>query len=268
MSRVDPNGTAASYSYGDDNRLETVTLERAATGESQSIRYTYDEAGDLTSVENDGVRTRINGWQPDAPAAYRPDPYGRVLSRTTEGTGAVLTSRFLYDAGDRITGITYPNGRLVARSYNGLGELTGMPGYLLEPPSYAGGLLERVVAGNGVSALWRYDRDGRLAGWEYLGPEGPLDSAGLEYDGAGNIVKRGEDRFFYDELNRLTGALLAGSFPVRSTAESTPIGSVREDVTGQGGLAFPQPEGGQAAEAGRGSRSWSSTGPPPRSAWI
>ena len=246
--RIDPNGTVASYRYSDNNRLETATLERAATGESQSISYTYDEAGVPTSVENGGVRTLLNGYRPDDPLGYRPDAYGRVLRKTTGGAGKVLASRFRYDAGDRLAEVIYPNGRPVAWSYNGLGELTGMPGYLLEPPVYGGGLLERVVAGNGVLASWGYDRDGRMAGWEYRGSGETVDSGRLEYDRAGNITRRNDDLFFYDGQNRLTAALLQGRFPVRSTAEAVPVGHAPEDVTGQQGLAFPQPDEGQTLE--------------------
>jgi len=150
-----------------------------------------------------------------------------------------LTISYSYDIMDRLTNIVYPNGRGVSYSYNQLGQVTGMPGYLAAPPIYgAGGLLTSVMAANGVTTEYDYDADGRLKSLSHRGPKGEvIKGYTYTYDKMGNIVQKNDDRYVYDEESRLVAAFLRGSFSTGAGASGEagrlPVLAAEEDVLGE-----------------------------------
>jgi YD repeat-containing protein len=223
---IDPNGTVGVYGYKDNYLLNTITLTNAALNQTKTIAYEYDEEGNLKRTTDDGVEVKYN--YSDA-GTYQPDAYKRIFSKRVNAGSNELVTRYTYDKGERVTSITYPNKRTVSYTYNTLGELTAMPGYLKEAPLYNGnGILERLVASNNIAATFGYDMDNRLTNMTY----GSIKQYDFTYDNANNIIMRNEDIFNYDEENRLIRADLEGTFGTNTNKIPKPVYTVHEDMFG------------------------------------
>ena len=89
------------------------------------------------------------------------------------------------------------------------GFLVGVPGYAAELTYHGNGTLAKVHHLNGTIDEISADPHGmsRPRSLSTLGSSGTLWSSGdFSYDAAGNIAGMGADRFFYDEVSRLTQA--------------------------------------------------------------
>ncbi len=104
----------------------------------------------------------------DENGLYLPDPYSRIRRVRKVLDGKAYTYRYDYDVMGRITAVTYPGGRSVNYTYNNLGQLERVPGYIEEALTYnADGLLEGYVARNNVFRQLLYDRNNRLTALRY-----------------------------------------------------------------------------------------------------
>jgi RHS repeat-associated protein len=133
----------------------------------------------------------------------------------------------------------------VEYSYNTLGELTGIPGYVTETSYNSRGMLEGITAANGINHSYSYDSNGRLEGLSYTNQGIILKSYGYTYDGANNIrsmVKDGysytqpqTSSYSYNSLNQLIFAGLEGKFELASDPHKDDqyTGRVLEDYEGQ-----------------------------------
>src|SRR5262249_28054571 len=145
----DPAGNVTAFTYGPLNRLTSVTDALGRT-----TLFGYDDRGNLiqTSYPDASVERIV----PDAvgdPAgftsrdgaviSYTRNAAGQVLSRTfadgthqdyaydargnlRTATDATSTTTFDYDAGDRLTRVTYPDGRFLAYTYDAAGRRARM----------------------------------------------------------------------------------------------------------------------------------------------
>jgi len=162
------DGTALEFSYDVDGNL-TMSENRRGV----SIDYTYDADGRLIS-QSDGS---------SGPVTYSYDAQGR-LTQAVDDRG---TTRFEYDSADRITKITYPEGRSFAYTYNEAGLRTSMTDH------------------TGDALFYEYDGLGRLIGLD--DEDGGI--VDYTYDGAGNLILEENGNgtvstFTYDAANRLT----------------------------------------------------------------
>ena len=239
--KTDPNDTSFTYSYNERNLLTAVSAVNGGT--TQSLSYRYDEAGSLVYASAGGVEIRYNGYTPGTESSYSADPYGRVLEKRTVVNGTVLEVGYGYDAGDRISSLSYPNGQCVSYSYNVLGDIKEIPGYSSGTPVYEGDLLKQISAANGVVTTFGYDDASRYESISYSGIAEYSLSYGYEYDDAGNIHYRStndgkQNEYLYDGLGRLKAVYLQGRFTVRSSEEAHSTGAVREDLFGSKKLSF------------------------------
>ncbi len=237
LTSTDPNGTSASYEYTSDYRVKRIAMGNPS-GKSRTVEYDYDEEGAVRFKSDSGVLSLYNGFDPEDSSAYRPDPYNRIKRERTVVDGKSLGVSYSYDLMDRITGVTYPNTRTVDYSYNSIGELAGVSGYLLEAPLYNKGLLEKLVAANGVESVFSYDENGRAKSIQSAKDGASVNSYSFTYDNADNIIRRNDDAFEYDNENRLKGSYLKGSFPADVKEGSQSVGAVREDLFGRKQLEF------------------------------
>jgi YD repeat-containing protein len=165
--------------------------------------------------------------------SYIPDPFGRITDVTKTVGGNSFTLGYQYDVMGRLTRVTYPTGHTVNYSYNKVGELTGVPGYIATAPTYENGLLKSITATNGVTSNYNYDDNGRLVDLQYQDPEyHELKHYALTYDMAGNIVAQNNDSYLYDQLNQVLYANVYGGFEVASDSFKHTAGRSLEDYKG------------------------------------
>jgi RHS repeat-associated protein len=241
----DPNLTTATYSYTDNYQISTLHLQNGS--KTKNVSYSYDEEGAVKQVTDDNVTTSYN----NADTAYLPDAYNRIKSEKTNINGKTFAVGYDYDVMDRITGITYPNDKLVTYSYNTLGEITGMSDtntganakpYLAQAPAYdSAGFLQSIQAANGLTAAYLYDDNGRLHDLTYANAANVIKGYKFTYDFADNIttIEKTENTkpalpntYTYDKDNRLTNAYLKGSFTVNVDTESQTALAAEDDLFG------------------------------------
>lgn len=109
LTATDVAGQTTIYAYNTQGQLLTVTTPpRAGITENRTTTYAYDTNGYLQSV---------TGPAPGATTSYTYDGYGRART-VTDSDGYVVTTD--YDALDRPTRDTYPDGTYEETVYNRL----------------------------------------------------------------------------------------------------------------------------------------------------
>lgn len=211
IKKLDARGVEALYSYDALNRRTEITYP-ASPAESVSYTYDYDGFSDYSkgylSYINDADGYVVVG-------SY--DPFGNVLSKIDWLSTVSAGSDYIYDGANRVTGVTYPSGRLVTYTRNDLGQITQVQlqdntsaplQMLVSNVTYKPfGPISGLSFGNGVDTEWLYDSDYRLGRitttsvprWDYT----------YHYDQAGNIdeltdqVGSNDRLYTYDKVNRL-----------------------------------------------------------------
>ena len=214
-----PDGSTNQYSYDPNGNLVRVVDRNG-----RATVYSYDSRGILVTRQlDDGSVTR-----------YTYDAHTNLTS-ATDGTGATLLQ---YDAADRLTRVTYPNGRFLSYVYDAdghrtqlvdqsgftikygydaagrLGALTDRLGNPIVQYTYdpAGKLVE-AKAGNGTHTHYDYDPDGQLLDVVNFGPGNVVNSRfDYAYDALGRrsgvTTLEGPTTYGYDAVNRLTSVAL------------------------------------------------------------
>ena len=179
-SWVDVDGRAMAVEY---DRAGNVT--RAIDPDGRATKLTYDEAGRLLS------RTDAQGLT----VTYTYDAAGNKVTETTtrtvDGVLRQLTSRFEYDARNRLTRTVDPLGRSTQMAYDGLGRQVSMSDAL------------------GRTTTFEFDAIGDLVKTEY--PDGTTELR--KYDARGDVIQVTDreglvTKHQYDELRRLVATTL------------------------------------------------------------
>ncbi|WP_410592848.1 RHS repeat-associated core domain-containing protein [Amycolatopsis sp. lyj-23] len=111
--------------------LDPLGRISAVTGSAHTERYSYDSTGNVTGVQAGtvpdalaGPRTYAGGRLTGAGAArYTHDRQGRLVERTAPGIdGRPQVWRFTWNAEDRLTGVTTPDGQQWRYRYDPLGR--------------------------------------------------------------------------------------------------------------------------------------------------
>jgi RHS repeat-associated protein len=164
-----PDGSSQQYEY---NALGQVTQFTNRNG--QAIAYTYYPNGLIKS------ETLPDGSQD----TFTYDNHRNLVSMT-DSTG---TTTFAYDAADRLTKVTYPNGSFLTYTYNAAGQRTQMTdqtGFTVNYQYDALGRLSKLTDANGnLIVSYTYDAAGRLASKQF----GNGDICNYTYDVAGNVL--------------------------------------------------------------------------------
>jgi RHS repeat-associated protein len=244
-SVTDPRGNALSYSYDDAGNLTTITyadgsresfsyddegnVVQSINRRGQSISYDYNNRGQLLNQSNaDG-----------SSLAYIYDDRGNL----TSATDASGTTTLEYDTADRLTKITYANGRSLAYTYDAGGRRTSMTdgdgnqvqysydaagrlasltngnGDLIVAYRYDSvGRLVREDNGNGTYTTYTYDLAGQLTSIFNYAPDNSVNSRFVyDYDDLGQqtevVTLDGTWTYSYDAIGQLTGAVFASTNP-------------------------------------------------------
>ncbi|MGJ7902663.1 RHS repeat-associated core domain-containing protein [Lysobacter sp. 1R34A] len=234
-TRTDARDVIASYSYDGLGRLAQESYPDAALGTS----YAYDTVAEGCPAGETYAKGRLSQTSgTGGTVRYCYDRFGRMVRKTIQTTGPVLTLRYGYSDADALKSITYPDGTVAdyVRSTHGQIIEVGVtrPGVAREilvtsvdyyPYSSPVGW----TYGNGRPMTRGLDRNYNV--YKLLGS--PMDglSVYLQRDAVGNVKQLSTAdqsqilaRYEYDALNRLA--------QTQDGPTGTALESYRYDATG------------------------------------
>ena len=163
----DPNMGRWLYAYDAAGNMVSQTDAKA-----QTVAFTYDLRGrPLTKRYPNGSQV---AWAYDDPAvafsrgrltrvvdlaavtSFVYDAVGRVVQERRLLDGTLYTMTWAFDAMNRVTSQTYPDGHTLTYAYNQAGALAAVSGLVLATDYNARGQRTRVQYGNGVETRWTY----------------------------------------------------------------------------------------------------------------
>jgi YD repeat-containing protein len=204
-SQTDAKGQQTLYAYDALNRVTLVTFH---DGSKQAFAYDQgtNGVGRLSSITESDPASQITGA-----TVYGYDQHGRVTSETRTIAGVQHTTGYAYDASGRLSGLTYPSGTTVTYGFDALGRVnqittatlgivrTVAHGVLYHPL----GIVKAYTLGNGQTCTRSIDLDGRISSYTP-----GADTFPIVYDDASRISILGANSYGYDNLDRLTTAVL------------------------------------------------------------
>jgi len=207
-TQIDNKGQMIAFLYDEINRLEKKDYESPTM---QDVVYTYDaldppnSTGRLSSVDNGVCQT-----------SYEYDQEGRVIEVTRIISGTTYEIQTAYDILGRIESITYPDGEVVAYTYDensGLLErVEGSQVYIEDIIYNAQGQILTIQYGNNTQTNYTYSFDQRLQRILTQNQIGNLQDLNYNFDKVGNLstlidnLQSNIRTYQYDDLNRLTRA--------------------------------------------------------------
>lgn len=213
ISQTDARGVTRAYGYDALNRL--VSIDYAGTDED--VSYVYDAAQTPGISCGHGVGRLCEVSDEAGHKQFTYDAFGNVTQVDHAVASNTYTWLYSYDAGNRVTSMTYPSSRVVSYARDAIGRITGMDTTVngvsttvIANRSYRGdGLRAEQQFGNGVWDTRTHDLQGRLTQHINAGSL-PKDYG---YDDNGNILTIDDDTgsrtYTYDVLDRLDSALLS-----------------------------------------------------------
>ena len=196
-------GTQLNYTYNSSNQLTTLNAA------DETITYEYDTNGRIKKVSS------TKSWNRDL-ITY--NSLGSVTGETQNIPG--LTSKatsYAYDGNNNLRELTYPDGKKVTYTNNGLNmpeTATFDSQGIVSAVSYGYGKQSTsiTISGNGTSFSASYNEAGALSLASLAKGATTLYAATYSYDGLGNITSISNTTpqlngtFGYDSLYRLTSA--------------------------------------------------------------
>jgi RHS repeat-associated protein len=255
LVHVEESGNHASVDYKRDplGRVTQTTWKGPQKRASGKESFIYDlgqhGAGRLTTVSEPGRKT-----------TYVYDISGNVLSVVKEIKRRTFVFTMQYDSLNRMTRLTYPDGRMVTYQYDGP-ALTAIAdqshNYVRESRFNQFSQPEQLTYGNGVVASHRYSLNGATTDLAAGGfakqcaegltaflclttistPTHDILSLGYSYDGDTNVVAiddsvAGKWTYLYDSFGRL----IEEGAPNASYAESTYLADMGYDARARVGV--------------------------------
>lgn len=229
---IDERHTTFVRVYDADNHL---TQETATNGTvTETLSCAYDEAGDAKDANN-GIDTLINYVN----GVYQPNAYGAITGTSDSVDETNVSMGYSYDSAMRLTGITGPNKETTAYSYNKLGELTNVTGWLNEVGiTYNKGRISKFTTANGTTKAITYDTADRIVSIAYNGNGVALKKYEFEYDASSNIVKKNQNAYTYDQLNRLKTTYEYGWFQKNPSDIAPAYGEAARDYDGKASVNY------------------------------
>ncbi len=233
--QTDAKDQTINFTYDELNRL---ILKDRPTG--TDITYTYDNSNAPNWI---GRLYETTGASGTTTSYY--DNLGReIKTKRVIGANTHVIER-TYDALNRLTSITYPNGEIINYSYNNQGQIesvvSSIETYVTNVDYNASNQIIKVEYGNGNYTDYTYAAETqRLTTLKTN--DGAVQDLAYQFDDVGNIlaitdyVNTASQSFTYDDLNRLTSASGAyGYIPYQYDS----IGNMSQ----KGSLAFNYGEG-------------------------
>ncbi|MCB2411832.1 DUF6531 domain-containing protein [Demequina sp. TTPB684] len=205
-SSTDVNGRVTTYAYdADGNVVSSVDFAGRTTSATYVDGFpvvTTDAAGETTTTSYDvrGLATGVTYSSGLAPSAMVYDALGRVtsatdgagqtdytydvLGRVTAIEGPTGDVGYAYNAAGNVASVTYPGGRVVERTYDAAGRVTGFESDGVGAFGVvwtADGLVDAVTYPNGVATDYTYDLAGRATDISVTGSAGAVLELGYAY---------------------------------------------------------------------------------------
>jgi RHS repeat-associated protein len=202
--QTDARGIVSSYTYDALNRLTRIDYP----GTTEDVTYSYDSASGC----NFGLGRLCSVVDESGGTAYGYDDFGNQLVQTHTELGITYNTFYTYDAGNRVTSITYPDSRTASYQRDVLGRITAVTtsvnGTAVTVASARrfrpDGLLLSQSFGNGLNEVRQYDTQGRLT-YQSLAS---ADTRLYTYDANGNLKGLQSlplvGTYNYDALDRLS----------------------------------------------------------------
>jgi RHS repeat-associated protein len=233
LNRTDARGVLTAYGYDTLNRLKTITYDVShASGvpATPAVTLTY---GSSTAQNNNG--RLISMTDGAGSEAYSYNNLGRVTQLQKIIGTTTYNINYAFNVAGELTQITYPSGRVVQQSFDGIGRLceiapaTSGCGTASSPfaKSIAYNVASQVTGlayGNGVTASYGYSADRLQLNSVGYKQSGGLSLFSLNYgytqNGGNNgqitsVTNPGEAgqsvNYTYDVLGRLNTAVSVGS---------------------------------------------------------
>jgi RHS repeat-associated protein len=220
-TKTDTKGVITTYQYDALNRVEQISISGDPTA---TIIYSYDD----TANGNYGVGRLTNITDSSGENRYRYDQQGNVIQHLQVVGNQSYAFDYVYNQANQLEQVTYPDGRIVAYSYDTAGRLSAV--------STAAGTVTTTLAstikylpfgpiqsmgyGNGLNYDATYDLDYRLTTMT-VGSSGDVKRKLYAYDANSNVTGITDDIdlsqnqiFDYDELDRLVDD--SGSYGARA----------------------------------------------------
>ena len=237
-----PSGGTIDQVYDSENRL----IHKSYSGDTPSVSYTYDAAGNKTQM-TDGVGTTLYTYDaggqlieastPSGNFLYTYDPSGDLLSRTypnglkttytyndsNEMVTASVQSQatyYTYDPDGRLSTTLHPNGTLDQRTYDASGHLASIVGKESDGSSFSSRSYTYDPVGN-PTQMTASTSGANLIGW----PNG--DSS-----------KSWQETYSYDAQNRLTKACMDASCSHYYSYTYDGVGNRLSQTTDQGTTTY------------------------------
>ena len=145
---------------------------------------------------------------------YRYDQKGRLTQEIRNVNTVAYVTAYGYDAAGRMNSITYPTGRQVNYTLDGLGRIAAITTTknsvtqtVLNNAGYRPfGPITNFTFGNNQTYNRSYDLDGRTASYSQA-----TQNIALNYDLASRITQLGANIYAYDEIDRLTSTVTPSS---------------------------------------------------------
>jgi RHS repeat-associated protein len=184
--QLDARNNALCFYYDAFNQLKTKSWQASGAACPTSVPTTTDpnhlatySYGSSAAGNNIGRLTQVQDTSGSHTFVY--DDRGRVTSesRLINGNGTTFTMGYAYDALDRMTSQTYPNGEVVATTYNN----QGLPDYLSGTNTYVNtaqynrmGQMKILDLGNGLKTWYGYN------GYEAFGQDDQYDTQNVTWN--------------------------------------------------------------------------------------
>lgn len=238
-SATHPDTGTRRYEYDDDGNLH---VWHDAQGQQRVLDYDAlgrtlaDRLLDATGAEVSRAEYHYDAPSPkfaDDPASpgnltwvrdaageehFRYDERRRLVENVRGVSSKSFHLAHAYDAADRLTRLTYPDGFELDYSYNERGFVSAVAGIISSVEYDAGGLATKRTYSNGIVTQASYDAHERVSGISTRTPDGKtVQALGYGYDKAGTLTsitdgvtssgpKSAAWSFVYDDLYRLKDA--------------------------------------------------------------
>lgn len=171
-----PNGVIATYYYDALNRLTKLCFQKDT--DSKSISYSYDEVGNLLSIEDD-VGKITYSYDINDRIIQRKDVFGNIV-------------KYKYDNAGRLVKLIYPDGKAVNYAYddnNNLVQIKDFKGNITEFEYDKNNNLIKTTYPNGYYTLYTYDNNNKIISIKNYNSNGKLITGDeLSRDKMGNII--------------------------------------------------------------------------------
>lgn len=216
IRQTDAKGQTLTFSY---DALNRATSKR---GPDLEVAFVFDERSQPNRI---GRLSQVIDGSGSTEFFY--DLLGREIRQVKVIGGSSFAIQRTYDALDRATSLTYPDGETIRYTYNGQGQVETIvsagTAYLRDADYSATQQRTHLELSNGVATNYTYDPSTfRLARLTSAGPPGPFHDFTYTYDRVGNVTRiqdglgRNTQDFLYDNLDRLT--LASGPYGVETYA--------------------------------------------------